>query len=158
MKALLEPIRLYSRSSVLSEPRLVPKESGLCAWYFKEIPGNTPIDGCVMKDGLTLLYVGISQNLRERVKYHFTGNAEGSTLRKSLGVLLAGEKSDFLLRKVGSDESWLDDWMQQNAFVCWTIHSRPSKAKSDIIKNVPLPLNIKGKGDPFSKRLSERRG
>jgi len=55
-----------------------------------------PTDGCLTKDGHTLLYVGISpkndsssENLRKRVNYHFRGNAEGSTLRLTLGTLLA---------------------------------------------------------------------
>ncbi|WP_342450467.1 GIY-YIG nuclease family protein [Acinetobacter nosocomialis] len=47
----------------------------------------------------TLLYAGISpdkktkpnskSNLRIRLKTHFAGNAEGSTLRRTLGILLA---------------------------------------------------------------------
>ena len=173
MKPLLEPAKLYSRSEVLSEPRLVPAERGLYAWYFKEIPGITPTDGCVVKDGLTLLYVGISpqndkstQNLRKRVTGHFKGNAEGSTLRQTLGVLLA-EESGFSLRRVGRGksmtftclgENWLDDWMQQNAFVCWMTHLEPWEDEPDIIKSVSLPLNIhNNEHHPFSKILSKMR-
>ncbi|HEV8559512.1 MAG TPA: hypothetical protein VGR06_24485, partial [Actinophytocola sp.] len=54
-----------------------------------------------------LLYVGIAprhiatrisrQNVRSRVRCHFQGNAEGSTLRLTLGCLLGLE-----LRRVGS--------------------------------------------------------
>ena len=164
MKALLEPIELYSRLSVLYNLCSLPEEGGLCAWYFKEIPSITP-NGCVMKDDFTLLYVGSTGNLRERVKCHFTGNAEGSTLRRSLGVLFA-EKSGYPLRRVGSGksmtftppgESWLNDWMEQNAFVCWTTHLKPSEAKLCIIKNVSPPLNIEGNKHTFSKILSKMR-
>ena len=78
------------------------------------------------KDEKTLLYAGISpkdenskQNLRKRITNHFRGNAEGSTLRLTLGTLLSRE-SDFPLRRVGSGnrktfthlgEQWLDKWM-----------------------------------------------
>jgi hypothetical protein len=61
-----------------------------------------------------MLYVGISpkaspkngkppsrQTLRSRVRYHYCGNAEGSTLRLTLGCLLA-EKLCMDLRRVGS--------------------------------------------------------
>ena len=163
---LLEPTKLYSDSMVLSGDCPVPKERGLCAWYFKEIPGITPTDGCVVKDDLTLLYLGSTGNLRERVTYHFRGNAEGSTLRRTLGVLLA-EESGFPLRRVGIGksmtftklgENWLNNWMQQNALVCWMIHLEPEKAKLDMIKNKSLPLNIENNGHhPFSKILSEMR-
>ena len=63
-------------------------------------------NGCCQHDGLALLYVAISprrpprngripgrQGLRRRLETHYTGNAEGSTLRKTLGCLLAGESA-----------------------------------------------------------------
>jgi hypothetical protein len=60
----------------------------------------------------SLLYVGISpppkngakpskQTMRERIRYHYQGNAEGSTLRLTLGCLLS-EELDIELRRVGS--------------------------------------------------------
>ena len=131
--SLTSPSHLYTRAEVLSKPSPVPSASGVYAWFFKEVPEIVPTDGCVTKDGLTLLYVGISpknesssQNIRKRIKSHYQGNAEGSTLRLTLGVLLAG-KSGFPLRRVGSGkrmtlthigEQWLDTWMQENALVC----------------------------------------
>jgi len=123
MKPLTHPSVLYSRSAVLSNTSPVPTERGLYAWFFKEIPGITPTDGCITKDNFILLYVGISPkndtskgNLRKRITYHYKGNAEGSTLRQTLGVLLT-DKSDYPLRRVGSGkrmtfthigERWLD--------------------------------------------------
>ena len=41
------------------------------------------------------------QTLQDRVRYHYGGNAEGSTLRKTLGILLADELG-IELRRVGS--------------------------------------------------------
>ena len=169
MKPLLEPEKLFSRSEVLSRPCPVPSERGLYAWY----PGITPTNGCVVKDNLTLLYVGISpknntstQNLRKRITDHFRGNAEGSTLRQTLGVLLT-EQSDYPLRRVGSGkrmtfthlgESWLDEWMAKNAFVCWMAHPEPWILEKEIFSNISLPLNIQdNKHHPFSSQLSEMR-
>jgi hypothetical protein len=63
-----------------------------------QIPPGIPVDGCVTRDGLTLLlYAGIapsreesSATLRSRIKgQHYAGNAYGSTLRLTLGCLLA---------------------------------------------------------------------
>ena len=39
--------------------------------------------------------------MRERIRYHYQGNAEGSTLRLTLGCLLS-EELDIELRRVGS--------------------------------------------------------
>jgi hypothetical protein len=70
----------------------VPDVPAVYAWYFAEIPGRADVSDCVSFGNLTLLYVGISpkkpptegestsrQNLRTRTRYHYTGNAEGST-------------------------------------------------------------------------------
>ncbi len=59
-ESLTSPSHLYTRAEVLSKPSPVPSASGVYAWFFKEIPEIVPTDGCVTKDGLTLLYDGIS--------------------------------------------------------------------------------------------------
>lgn len=164
---------MYSRSEVLSKPSLVPAKRGMYAWYFKKFPAIIQTEGCIVKDNLTLLYVGISprninsrRNLRKRiVNSHFRGNAKGSTLRLSLGVLLTNE-SKFPLRRVGSGkrmtftklgEEWLNNWMEENAFVCWMQHPEPWKIEEKVIQCISPPLNIKGNNHSFSNTLSELR-
>ena len=176
LESIINPVDLYSRPEVLSTPSLLPSVPGVYAWFFKDIPGDALIDGCVTKGPLTLLYVGISpdkigkpnsrQNLRRRITTHFQGNAEGSTLRRSLGVLLAKE-SGYLLRRVGggkrmtlthSGEQWLDDWMAENAFVCWLEHQAPWEFEDELLGSLSLPLNIKGnRNHPFARALTEAR-
>jgi hypothetical protein len=176
MEALIHPDHLHSRSEVLSNPSPVPATGGIYAWYFREIPGVTPTEGCAVSQGRTLLYVGISpdkagkpnstQNLRTRVRYHFKGNAEGSTLRKTLGVLLSHE-SGYPLRRVGSGkrmtfthegENWIDSWMERNAFVCWAEHPSPWQAETGLIRSISLPLNIRdNESHFFTARLKSLR-
>jgi len=171
---LTNPPILYSRSEIVSKPCPVPKERGLYAWFFKEIPPRVLTEGCVTKDGLTLLYVGISPkdevsngNLRERIKTHYRGNAYGSTLRLTLGILLE-KQSTFPLRRVGSNgkrktfthlgEQWIDRWMEANAFVTWVTHSAPWEVEAGLFKNLSLPLNIQDNDHhPFAKQLSNLR-
>ena len=171
MDALTKPERLFSRSEVLTRPCPVPAVRGVYAWYFKEPPPMVPTDGCLTKDGHTLLYVGISpkndsssENLRKRVSYHFRGNAEGSTLRLTLGTLLA-PLSDFPLRRVGSGnrmtlthlgERWLDGWMADNAKVCWVEHPQPWVLEDELLKSLSLPRPAfrrwRGSGTPAGIR------
>jgi hypothetical protein len=172
-RSLTKPKILNSRAAVLEKPSPVPAERGLYAWFFDEIPGVTPTDGCHVQSGLTLLYVGISpkntrsrQTLRKRITYHYRGNAEGSTLRLSLGALLA-EQSGFPLRRVGSGkrmtfthvgEQWLDAWMEANAFVCWVEHPEPWEVEQEFFQTLSLPLNIQhNRHHPFSGRLQDLR-
>jgi len=106
--------RLYTRDQVLTRPCPVPVEPGVYAWYFDRPPGGTPLENVHSVNGWSLLYVGISpraprpdgtsasrQSLRSRLRYHYRGNAYGSTLRLTLGSLLA-EELGIGLRRVGS--------------------------------------------------------
>ena len=179
MTAILEPSRLWSRDEVLARPCPIPRESGLYGWYFSRVPVGVPIDGCVAHDGHTLLYAGIApkapaangktstQTLRDRIRYHYRGNAEGSTLRLTLGCLLADEL-ELELRRVGSGrrltfhdgEARLSEWMGAQAKVVWLTHPRPWELESELIGSVALPLNLdQNRSHPFHSVLTGlRRG
>lgn len=169
------PEKIYSRTEVMSKPTPVPAVHGVYFWWFKEIPQGVPTEGCITWDGYTLLYVGISpdhrgkpnsrSNLRKRIKTHYSGNAAGSTLRRTLGVLLSGESS-FPLRRVGSGsrmtfthpgEQWLDAWMERNAKVHWIAAEAPWELEDTLIGSIPLPLNIQGNSHDFKVTLSGMR-
>lgn len=162
MSKLLAPARLFTRTDVLARPSAVPAAAGVYAWYFDEVPDQVPVDGCRSAHGHTLLYVGISpkrpsadglklsrQTLRTRVRYHYRGNAYGSTLRLTLGSLLAAELG-IQLRLVGSGtrltfssgEATLSDWMDRHAKVCWLETPTPWLLEHELIQNVSLPLNL----------------
>jgi len=123
----------------------VPARPGLYGWYFKQLPHPVDTSRYVTRDGLALLYVGIApkapprngrapsrQTLRSRIRYHYRGNAAGSTLRLTLGCLLA-ERLGLQLRRVGSGkrltfadgEQRLSDWMADNALVTWVQTDQP---------------------------------
>ncbi len=169
------PEKTYSRTEVMSKPSPIPPVNGVYFWWFKEIPPGVPTEGCITSDGYTLLYVGISpdqrgkptsrSNLRKRIKTHYSGNAAGSTLRCTLGVLLSG-LSGFPLRRVGSGsrmtfthpgEQWLDAWMEKNAKVHWHPVEAPWELEDMLIASIPLPLNIQGNVHTFKPKLSEMR-
>jgi len=173
---ITKPSRLWSRSEVLSKDYPVPRAPGVYGWYFKEIPPHVPTSGCIHRNGLTLLYAGISpkappkngrspskQTIYDRLRYHYKGNAEGSTLRLTLGVLLS-EKLGIELRRVGSGkrmtfleegESLLSEWMDENALVTWIVHPEPWLMEAETIRDLSLPLNLdQNKGHPFYNTLT----
>lgn len=159
----------------MCHPTPVPAVNGIYFWWFKEIPPGVPIEGCITQDGYTLLYVGISPdkkskpnsraNLRQRIKTHYSGNAEGSTLRRTLGVLLS-TTSNFPLRRVGSGkrttfthpgEQWLDQWMDKNTRVYWITDEEPWVLEESLISSISLPLNLQGNNHSFKPILSAMR-
>lgn len=86
-----------------------------------------------------------------RIRTHYAGNAEASTLRKTLGCLLADELG-IELRLVGSGkrqtfirgEQQLSAWMSDNALVSWVVCDRPWEVEEQLIRSVDLPLNLEG--------------
>jgi len=174
---LLEPAKLWTRNEVLSRPGPVPKVAGVYAWFFRECPDGVPTEGCVRCGEMILLYVGISpkappatgtssrQTLRSRVRYHFRGNAEGSTLRLTLGCLLS-RSIGIELRRVGSGlrmtfglgERILNEWLDQNARVAWLTCDEPWRVEEELIRSVSLPLNLdQNRNHSFHAALSEKR-
>jgi hypothetical protein len=124
-----------------------------------------------------LLYLGIApdkankpnsrSSLRKRIFQHYRGNADGSTLRRTLGVLLE-RKSGFPLRRVGSGqritlahagERYLDKWMARNAFVAWVVLRKPWIIEHKLLRQMSCPLNIRGNDHhPFFSALTKLRG
>jgi hypothetical protein len=155
---------IYRRSDVLASPCPVPQSPGVYGWWFRTLPTELDVSRCLVRDGMPLLYTGISpkrpptngrppssQTLQDRIKYHYSGNAEGSTLRKTLGILLSNQIG-LELRRVGSGkrmtfgkgEQALSMWMAENAFVSWIVHPQPWLVEATLIAQLDVPLNLDG--------------
>jgi hypothetical protein len=157
----------FTREQVFAQPSPVPHAPGAYGWWFRALPPGVDAAGCEVRDGLTLLHVGISptpppangkrpvsQDLHKRIRYHFggaRGNADGSSLRKTLGVLLASELG-LELRRVGSGkqttlaggEAVLNKWMDENALVSWVVRPEPWLFEDELTASLVLPLNLQG--------------
>lgn len=172
---LTHPTRLWTWSELRDSPDEPPRRPGVYGWYFDGLPPVVPVNGCVVADGRVLAYVGISpkapprngtapsgQTIRDRLRYHFTGNAEGSTLRHTLGCLLASDLG-LELRRVGSGrrmtfhegEGILSTWMWEHARVVFRALPEPWILEESVIETLSLPLNLQGnRHHPFHARLS----
>lgn len=162
---------LLSEREVFAKPCPVPAAPGVYAWFFDEIPGKINTYNCVKWGDATLLYVGISprlptktgrpnrpeRNLRERIRYHYRGTSSGSTLRTSLGCLLASQLRIHLRAggSFGEGEARLDRWMAKHALVTWYSTAEPWLVENELIASLDLPLNLANNQDnPFYARLS----
>ena len=110
---LFDPDHFWTQEEIIARPSPVPRSPGVYAWYFRDLEEVVPSSECLYHKGFRLLYAGISpsapprngkapstHSFRHRIRYHYTGNAEGSTLRLTLGCVLA-ERLVFL-RRIGS--------------------------------------------------------
>lgn len=144
-----------------------------CA-YFDESPPGIDTKDCHRVGQHVLLYIGIApkapplnggvpskSHLRQRLRTHYNGNAEGSTLRRTLGCLLGAELA-IQLRRVESGgrytftnpgEQVLDKWMNQHAFVTWVETSAPWELENSLLSSdLRLPLNVDG--NPWQEAVS----
>jgi GIY-YIG catalytic domain len=106
-----------------------------------DLPHATPANGTAAS----------RQQLRSRLQQHYRGNAAGSTLRLTLGCILATQLG-LQLRRVGSGqrltfadgEQALSAWMASHARVCWMTHPRPWELEQALVARLDLPLNLHG--------------
>ena len=169
------PDKLIQRHEVKEKLQSIPVEPGIYFWWIKNLPSNVPLSSCIRYGNYYLVYAGISPDkkgkpnskatLKIRIRTHYFGNAEGSTLRRTLGILLA-DQSGFPLRRVGSGkrmtfthmgEQWLDQWMEENARISYVVTSEPWILEERIFKQISLPLNLKGNEHNFKSTLSHLR-
>jgi len=171
-QTLLRSARLYTWAELAMSKDLPPAKSGVYAWFFASAPLEVPVENCIQRGDRHLLYVGISpsssasgETLRSRIRYHFRGNAEGSTFGKTLGCLLESRLGT-VLRRVGSgkrmtfgpQEPALTRWIAETAAVAWIESAKPWVLEKHILATVGLPLNIDDNdGHPFRLRLREIR-
>jgi len=159
----------------------VPREPGIYAWYFDAVPRSIRTEGCLCVGSWTLLYVGKTGDLKRRILTdHFSGNAEGSSLRRRLGCLLGSDLGLQLCRTRSGGwtfgregERELSKWMVEHARVAW-VHVRDKtiawawrqedteghvigRAESELIRETfVLPLNYEENTDyPFYRELKE---
>ena len=174
--SLLRPEALWTRAEFFCRHSKVPKSSGVYAWYFRGLDNIVPCSPCVRHGEFSLLYVGISpsappkngassQSVRSRLRQHFRGNAEASTLRLTLGCLLA-DQLGLELRRVGSGrgftfstgEQRLSQWLEENARVVWRCCDEPWIFEEELISVLDLPLNLdQNRRHAFHSELSRIR-
>ena len=180
VELLVESNPMLSREQVLAKPSAVPAEAGVYGWWFDRSMPEIDDAQAARRGEWRLLYVGISpkapprngrppssQNLRTRVTYHYRGNAEGSTLRLTLGALLADELG-IQLRRVGSGkrltftvqgEQVLSNWMNDHARVTCQRHPSPWEVESILIARFDLPLNLdQNRANQAHQTVSAARG
>ena len=163
---------LHSRQDVLSRPCPVPPVPGLYAWYFTDLP-NAPLREVPTAAPFRLAYIGIAPGrsesratLRSRIRQHLKGNASTSTLRLTLGCLLASAQG-LRLKPTGptrrltwgpAGELALSSWLDLNARVAWIAGAEPWVVEPEIVQGMEPPLNLQHNGGhPFYGELMEFR-
>ena len=173
-KWLSNPPIIYAASTLKENKKLIPKTKGIYAWYFAREELDVPTNSYFTVKDFELLYVGIAGkklegkgNLRSRIgSQHITGNAEGSSLRFNLGILLQRKGFPITLEKKSlkriqwSNEDALTNWICDNAWVAWIEHKSPLLVEKIAVENFGrlLPLNYEhNEKNIFAQNLKKER-
>ncbi len=170
MTDFLETKPLMRVAEIRGSKALLPTSRGIYALFFDTPPGLTPIDGCYVRDNLSLLYIGTAGadlskngNLRKRLGgNHLGGNERNSTICQTLAALLpdiAGPaiakdergKIKFHTSKDGAIR--VRNWMDEHVALCWLDYPDPAELEERLVRRYSPPLNIEFSEHPFTPKL-----
>lgn len=155
---------------LVSDPARIPRSGGFYGVFFDsgqlllERAGYQEFDTRwpFSKEGYDLLYVGATlTDLRHRALQHLVGNSRASTLRMTVGALLArdlaldpvgdGSRTYF---DFGDGEQRLSDWLVTHTRLAVHECDDAFGHEKHLLRTVPIPLNItERKKHPFSRYL-----
>jgi hypothetical protein len=170
----LNSLHLLPAASIVAAPHQVPPDMGTYFIFFDsgqlllERSGYLEFDDDfpISIDGFDLLYVGATMSqLRKRVLDHLTGNSRASSLRMTVGAVLAlelglepigdGSRTYF---HFGDGEQRLTDWLVAHTRVAFVLTDDPFGDEKRAIAAAPVPFNIsERKRHPYSKYLMSLR-
>lgn len=149
---------------------LIPASPGVYGIFFDsaqlllERSGYLEFDSAfpLNRDGFDLLYVGATaSDLRIRALQHLVGDSRSSSLRMTVGALLAeelaldpvgdGSRTYF---SFGDGERRLSEWLAANTRLAFWECDTPFVLEKHLLRTYPVPFNISDrKRHPFSKYL-----
>ena len=169
-----ESARLHSLSDIRRNKAMLPGDRGLYSLFFRVAPGIAPTNGCFVRDGASLLYIGTAGadlakegNLRNRLgNQHLGGNERRSTVCLTLASLLpeiAGasvarvERGRVKFHTSPHGAARLRAWMDANIVACWVSHPQPAEGEAELVRRYSTPLNIEFSAHPFVGTLKALR-
>jgi hypothetical protein len=154
IQSFIEDMKYFD--PLTDNPISLPSKSGFYIMCLKEnvnLPSPLKEAHFSKYKGLKVLYVGITTAVKgikgRDYRNHFNGNAGGSTLRKSLGVLfnyklIPRDKNLNTNKKKFSkeDENILSEWMKNNIIFYYKVFNDPKSIEQELINLFNPPINL----------------
>ena len=174
MSSFLETELLVRIGDLRQSKSQLPGIRGVYGLFFGRAPGPAPLQGCLVRDGLSLLYIGTAGadqgkngTLRNRLgDHHLGGNERRSTVCQTLAALMpevAGaavarnERGRIKFHTSGEGAARMRQWMDQNIAACWIADPRPADLEIDLVQYYQPPLNIEFNRHRFVMELQALR-
>ena len=153
---------MRTRLEILQQIKTINKSGGVYKWYITPQGAeslNIPVNGTTMKNGLHLVYVGLSKNLRQRLNWHCGDQHRPSSIKSgTLSVLR--QKINALLTDRWDNKELVDDFMNQHMLVEFEYSEDYETLELTEINNNKLPLNARNNPNftEFRRFLSRKNG
>jgi hypothetical protein len=151
---------MYTRSQIIESIKSIPNEGGVYFWYVDELGGkklNIPLEGCTFKDGYYLIYIGLSKDIRMRLKWHTTDKHRPSGIKSGTLSVLRQKLSALLYDNWHSKEQ-VDTFMDEHMKVEYIIDPEYKQSEIQLIHSHVLPLNVRDNNHPFIKTMRKKNG
>lgn len=139
---------------VLEQPNRIPDDEGL---YYVFIEGGERLLRAtsyfrfsrhkpLAHKRAVHVYTGATTHLRDRLRCHLHGGAEGSGLRKTLVSIERARKAISATKTSGCpiiDKRTLDKWMAQNVYFAFIPCRQALRQELRVLRTTASPLNIR---------------
>jgi hypothetical protein len=151
---------MKTRIQILNEIKTIEKTGGVYKWYISQEGANQlglPTEGCTENDGFKLVYIGLSKDLRMRLKWHCGDKHRNSSIKSgTLSVLR--QKINTLINDSWDSKEIVDKFMDDYMRVEFEYTDKYEEVELEMIQSHTLPLNARNNPHPFRKELSKRNG
>jgi hypothetical protein len=149
---------MFSRLQIIESLKSIPNKGGVYFWYVDANGASKlgiSIDGCSIKNNYFLIYIGLSQDLRMRLKWHTTDKHSLSSIKAGTLSVLRQKLSTLLFDNWHSKDG-VDEFMDKHMKVEYQLNPEYEQVEIELINSHVLPLNVRGNNHPFIKELSTR--
>lgn len=153
---------MKTRTQILNDIKNIEKRGGVYKWYMTEEGANqlgVPLDGTTTKEGFYLVYVGLSKDLRMRLKWH-AGDKHRPSSIKSGTLSVLRQKLNTLITGRWDGKEVVDEFMDKHMRVEFEYSDDYEVLELKEIQSNKLPLNARNNPNfsEFRKKLSKRNG
>jgi len=153
---------MKTRTQILTEIKTIEKRGGVYKWYMTKEGAEQlgiPLNCTTIKNGLHLVYVGLSKDIRMRLKWHTDDKHRPSSIKSgTLSVLR--QKLNTLLTGRWNNKELVDQFMDQHMKVEFEYSDDYKNLELQEIQSNKLPLNARNNPNftEFRRELSKRNG
>tara|TARA_R110000744_G_C19000946_1_gene521807 strand:- start:71 stop:553 length:483 start_codon:yes stop_codon:yes gene_type:complete len=153
---------MKTRTQILNEIKTIEKIGGVYKWYMTKEGAyqlGIPLNETTIKNGLHLVYVGLSKDMRMRLQWH-TGDKHRPSSIKSGTLSVLRQKLNTLLTGRWDGKEEVDQFMDQHMKVEFEYSDNYETLELREIQANRLPLNARNNPNftEFRRELSKRNG